>query len=151
MTVIAFLGLRRCPEYRVVGGVKLMTACAADFVILMWTTVPGETGIGFVTSEAHLVLRRDACDRIGGESYYRRPLASAPHPAGMCATRTVACFTLQLTLTERAARIRRHRMLCLKHGKDRLITVTGKAGIGALAAVWNIGCRFALSLCPADH
>jgi hypothetical protein len=104
-----------------------------------------------MTSEAHTVLRLDTVGRVGGETNNRRTLLSTPDPAGMRSTGTVAGFTLQLTLTERAARISRHAVFCPEYGKDRLITMTGEAGICAAPAVGNIGCRFALSLCPADH
>jgi len=143
MTVIAFFGLRRCPEHRVIGSVNLMTASTADFIVVMRATVPGEPDISFMASEAHTVLRLDACGRVGGETNNRWPLPSAPDPAGMRSTGTVAGFTLQLTLTERAARISRRAMFCPEYGKDRLITMTGEAGISAASAVRNvfIGCR----------
>jgi hypothetical protein len=58
----------------------------------------------------------------------------------MQATRTVAGFTLQLPVTEGAAWIRRHGVLCLEYGKDYLIAhMTGEAAISAASAVGNIG------------
>jgi hypothetical protein len=137
MTVKAFLGLRRCPKYRVIGSVALMTAGTADFVVVVRATVPRESNIGCMTFEAHTVLRLDACDRVGGETNDRFTAAA---PADMQATRTVAGFTLQLPVTERAARIRRHCVLCLKYGKDYLIALmTGEAHISAHRAVRDTG------------
>jgi hypothetical protein len=138
MTVIAFFGLRRCPEHRVIGSVNLMTAGAADFVVVMRATVPRESDISFMASETHTVLRLDACGRVGGETNNGWPLPSAPDPAGMRSTGTVAGFTLQLTLAERAARISRRAMFCPEYGQDRVITMTGDAGICAAPAVGNI-------------
>ena len=137
MTVIAFIGLRRCPQHSVIGSVKLMAAGTADLIVVMRAPVPRESGIGFMTSEAHAVLRLDACGRVGGETNDR---LSAATPADMQATRTVAGFTLQLSITEGAAWIRRHGVLCLKYGKDCLIAhMTGEAAISAASAVGNIG------------
>ena len=45
----------------------------------------------------------------------------------MQSTRTVAGFTLQLPRTEGAARIRRHGVLGLEYGKDRLIALMTQA------------------------
>jgi hypothetical protein len=103
----------------------------------MRAPVPRESGIGFMTSEAHAVLRLDACRRVGGETNDR---LSAATPADMQATRTVAGFTLQLPVTEGAAWIRRHGVLRLEYGKDCLIAhMTGEAAISAASAVGNIG------------
>ena len=112
MTVIAFVSLRRCPEHRVIGSMKLMTTGTADFIVVVRASVPREPGIGCMTSEAHTVLCFDTCGRIGSETDDRRPLLSAPHPAGMHTTGSVAGFTLQLALTERAARISWRPMSC---------------------------------------
>ncbi len=151
MTVIAFFGLRRCPEYRVISSVQLVATGTADFVIFVRAAVPREPGIGCMTSEARLILRGDACGRVGGETDNRRPLLSAPDPAGVHATGSVAGFALQLALTEWAAWISRHRMLCLKYGMDCLISMTGEAGICATSAVRNISCRFVRGLCLANN
>jgi hypothetical protein len=139
MTVIAFSSLCRRPQYRVISSVKLMTTGTADFIVIMRAPVPGEPGICRMTSEAHIVLRRDACGRVGGEANNRGPLLSAPYPAGMHSTGTMAGFTLQLSLTEWAARISRRPMFCPEYGKDRLIAMTGEAGIRAAPAVRNVG------------
>ncbi len=61
MAVIALFGLRRYSEHRVIGSVKLMTTGTADFIIVMRATMPGESRIGFMTAEAHTILRLDAC------------------------------------------------------------------------------------------
>jgi hypothetical protein len=136
MTVIAFIGLRRCPQHSVIGSVKLMAAGTADLIVVMRAPVPRESGIGFMTSEAHAVLRLDACNRVGGETNNRLSLLSASDPAGMHATGTVAGFTLQLPVTEWAAWISRHRMFCLEYCKDCLIAhMTGEASISAAPAV----------------
>ena len=114
-----------------------MTAGTADFIVVMWAAVPCESDIGRMTFEAHTVLRLDACSRVGSETNDRLTTAA---PADMQPTRTVAGFALQLPVTEGAARIRRHGVLCLEYGKDRLITLmTGEAHIGTHCAVWNIG------------
>lgn len=140
MTFVALVGLRRRPEHRIIGGVNLMTAGTADFIVVMRAAVPGEADIGFMTAEAHSVLYVDACRRVGGETYDRLSLLSAPDPAGMHATGTVAGFTLQLALTERTARICRHRVFRLEYADDCLITdVTGEAGIRAAAAIRYFG------------
>jgi hypothetical protein len=137
MTVIAFIGLRRCPQHSVIGSVTLMAAGTADLIVVMRAPVPRESGIGFMTSEAHTVLRLDAGGRVGGETDDR---LSAATPADMQATRTVAGFTLQLPVTEGAAWIRRHGVLCLEYGKDCLIAhMTGEAAISAASAIGNIG------------
>jgi hypothetical protein len=137
MTVIAFIGLRRCPQHSVIGSVTLMAAGTADLIVVMRATVPRKSAIGFMTSEAHAVLRLDACSRVGGETNDRLTAAT---PADMQATRTVAGFTLQLPVTEGAAWIRRHCVLRLKYGKDYLIAhVTGEAVISAASAIGNIG------------
>lgn len=137
MTVIAFIGLRRCPQHSVIGSVTLMAAGTADLIVVMRASVPRESGIGFMTFKAHAVLRLNACRRVGSETNDRLSAATA---ADMQATRTVTGFTLQLTVTEGAARIRRHGVLCLKYGKDCLIAhMTGEAAISAAAAVGNIG------------
>ncbi len=94
MTVITFVGLRRCVEHRVTGGVNLVTAGTADFVVVMRPAVPCEPGIGLMTSEAHPVLRLDAGGRIGTETDDRRPLSPTPHPASVRSAGAVAGFTL---------------------------------------------------------
>jgi hypothetical protein len=125
MTVIAFIGLRRCPQHSVIGSVKLMAAGTADLIVVMRAPVPRESGIGFMTSEAHAVLRLDACNRVGGETNNRLSLLSASDPAGM---------------HEWAAWISRHRMFCLEYCKDCLIAhMTGEASISAAPAVGDIG------------
>ena len=58
----------------------------------------------------------------------------------MDAAGPVAGFTLQLTGTERAARIRRHRMIGFEYADDCLIgAVTAEAGIRAASAVRDFG------------
>jgi hypothetical protein len=137
MTVIAFFGLRRCPQHSVIGSVTLMAAGTADLIVVMWAPVPRKSDIGFVTFEAHTVLRLDACRRVGSETDDRLSTAA---PADMQATRTVAGFTLQLPVTEGAAWIRRHCVLRLEYGKDYLIAhMTGEAVISAASAIGNIG------------
>jgi hypothetical protein len=137
MTVIAFFGLRRCPQHSVIGSVTLMAAGTADLIVVMWAPVPRKSDIGFVTFEAHAVLRLDACRRVGSETDDRLSTAA---PADMQATRTVAGFTLQLSVTEGAAWIRRHCVLRLEYGKDYLIAhMTGEAVISAASTIGNIG------------
>ena len=114
-----------------------MTAGTADFIVVMRAAVPCESDIARMTFEAHAVLGLDARRRVGSESNDRLTTAA---PADMQPTGTVAGFTLQLPVAEGAARIRRHGVLCLEYGKDRLITLmTGEAHISAHRAVWNIG------------
>jgi hypothetical protein len=137
MTVIAFIGLRRCPQHRVIGSVDLMTAGTADFIVVMRAPVPCESNIGFMTSEAHTVLDLGSCSRVGAKISDQHLAAAA---SDMQASRTVAGFTLQLSVTEGAAWIRRHGVLCLKYGKDCLVAhMTGETAVSAASAVRNIG------------
>jgi hypothetical protein len=120
--------------------VKLMTAGTADFIVVMFATVPREPGIAFVTAQAHAILCLDTGRRVGRETNNRRSFLSARDAAGMRATGTMAGFTLQLPLAEWPVRIRRHRMFGLKDGKHRLIgQVTREAGISTSSAVRNLG------------
>ncbi len=137
MTVIAFIGLRRCPQHSVIGSVTLMAAGTADLIVVVRAPVPRESGIGFMTSEAHTVLDLGGCSSVSAKTSDQHLVAAS---SDMQASRTVAGFTLQLPVTEGAAWIRRHGVLCLKYGKDCLIAhMTGEAAVSAASAVGNIG------------
>ncbi len=151
MTAVANLGLRRCLQNGVARCMADVTISACNFIVVVRPAVPSETNFAAVTIETHTVLYIDGCLFVRSEFDDRRPLLSAPHPGRVCSAWSVTGLALQLAVPERTAWIGRHRMFGLEYRQNFRIVVAGDAGIGALSAVLDIGCRVIRSLRPANR
>jgi hypothetical protein len=127
-----------------------VTVGAGDFVDVVRTTVPAKSHIAVVAIQAHAILLADAGFVVRQKGHNFGPFLSTANSGRMLSTRSMTGFALQLAMSERAARIRGYAMFSLEYGERRGIVVTAQTGIGTLAAIRNIGCRFTLCLCSGD-
>ena len=114
---------------------------------VVWAAMPAEGDVRIVTIKAHAVLDVNFGLLVRTEFDDRWAFLPAPDPSPMVATGAVACFALQLSMAERAARVRGHGMFGTKDGQCQRIVMTGDTGIGALSAVGHFGIGGFLRLC----
>jgi len=109
---------------------------ARDFVDVMVVAVPAESRIRSMAIHTLTVLgvdwRRGVLAEYGARG---GALFATPYPSGMIAGWSMAGFALQLAVSERPVRISRVCMCTLEQDKDRIIFVTRKASVRALATV----------------
>ena len=114
-----------------------MAIDAGDAVVIVVAAVPAEARVALVTAQAGAVLGFGRVTNAEGQER-RRPLLAATHAAGMVTGRSVTGFALQLAVPERSVRIIRVGVRAEKQREHRLVVVTRKAAVSALAAVLRV-------------
>ncbi len=133
MACIADFGLAQTMHDRITGAVTDVTVCTGQLGRRMAFTVPA--GISGMATETHAILSPDIGSRAGTETDDGRTFFTAPDPSRMIAARTMACFALQLAVTERTACVGRYRVHTAKQRQCDIVAMTHKARIGTIFAV----------------
>ncbi len=139
MALVALAGLRRGAEHRVGGAVELVTAGAAQAVVVVRAAVGREPHVRIVAAEAHAVLRLDAGGGVRVEVDDVSHLAVDLLHARMRAAGAVAGLALQLAVAEGPARIGRHSVFRTEDAEHVLVAVAHQAGVGAGRRVVGAG------------
>ncbi len=115
MAVVTDLRLRRGLHHGIAWRMADVAIGAGNFVVVMWPAVPAEADVGIVASKADVILDANLGFLVRAKFDNGRSFLTAPYPRCVCSARAVAGLTLQLSVPERAARIRGHCVLGTKY------------------------------------